>query len=301
MERLVCAILVNYNGREDTEACVESLLTAQYKNIRVVIVDNASTRNKVVYNQVIKKEQCNIIYMDENIGFAGANNIGIEYAKKYNPDFYLIINNDTVVQRNFLDPLINACDEDCHIGIATGKIYYYDEKNILWFGGSYYDEKLCECKIDGIGKKEEERHNIKKKIPFATGCLWLLPTNTIEKVGLMSEEYFLYYEDADYCERVKCVGLDIIYIPESIIYHKESRSTKKGSDSYHYYNIRNYLLFLKKYAKGYKRILAYLRKWYQTSKDAIRRRLKLRIYIMAWKDFVLNKIGNRKISLRRNR
>lgn len=286
MEKLVCAIMVNYNGAEDTNGCVESLLNCAYTNIKIIIIDNNSTTAKVEYNDIITRDKCEILYKEDNLGFAGANNVGIRYAMKYEPDYILLINNDTVVTEGFLTPLIRVCEEKQNVGIATGKIFYFDNRDVLWFGGSYYDKKLCECKIDGIGNKEEERHNQRREVPFATACLWLLPIKIIEKVGYMSEDYFLYYEDADYCERVKQSGYKIIYEPRSIIYHKESRSTKRGSNSYHYYNIRNYLFYIRRFCSPKIKKEIYINKLYRTLKDVIRGRLNLKVFIRAWSDFV---------------
>ncbi|KNY26572.1 glycosyltransferase family 2 protein [Pseudobacteroides cellulosolvens] len=293
LEKLVCAILVNYNGVEDTRECVESLLASNYENLHIIIVDNASQKGRVEYDDIIRNEKCDILYMKQNIGFAGANNVGIRHALQYKPEYVLIINNDTVVEPNFLSPLINACNESSENGIATGKIYYFDERELIWFGGSYFDSKLCECKIDGIGKKEEERHNEKKYIPFATGCLWLIPVSVIQKVGLMSEDYFLYYEDADYCERIKKNGFRICYVPESVIYHKESRSTGKGSDLYHYYNTRNYLIFISKYCTKLQVIAMYFNKMIKTLKDVLRKRIKISVAAGAWSDFLGKKFGKK--------
>lgn len=286
MNKLVCAILVNYNGLDDTNACVDSLLHCSYKNLKVIIVDNNSEKSKAEYNDIITRDKCEIIYEKENIGFAGANNDGIRYALKYNPDYLLIINNDTVVTPDFLNPLIKTCEEDEKVGIATGKIYYFDDKEILWFGGSYYDKKLCEYKIDGIGNREEERHNNKREIAFATACLWLLPVDLIQKVGFMSEDYFLYYEDADYCERVKQKGYKIVYEPTSVIYHKESRSTKRGSDLYHYYNIRNYLFYISKFREPELKKAICFKTFFNTLKEVVRNRLKFSVFVKAWSDFV---------------
>lgn len=295
MEPLVCAILVNYNGIEDTIECVRSLKECNYGNLRIVIVDNASIRGKAEYNTVITKDVCEIIYNPTNMGFAGANNIGIRRGLEIGAEYFLILNNDTVVDENFLLPLIKAFEQNEKLGIATGKIYYYDEPDYLWFGGSYYDSKLMECKIDGIGEKDALQYSSEREIPFATACLWLLSRNTLEVVGLMSEDYFLYYEDADYCERVKEKNLSIRYLPESFIYHKESRTTKKGSDSYKYYNLRNYLVFIKRYRNGRQVIKLSVQKFFKMSKDIIRHRLSFRIAVIVWKDFIKGNYGGKEI------
>lgn len=294
-EELVCAILVNYNGKVDTEECVKSILNCEYSNIKIIIVDNASSYDSLEYNEIINKEKCNIIYSKENVGFAGANNIGIKYAKlKYCPKYYLIINNDTVVSKNFLQPLISKFKENSNVGIATSKIYYYNEPELLWFGGSYFDKTLCEFKIYGIGEKDSEKYSIEKDIPFATACLWLLADNVIEEVGLINEEYFLYYEDADYCMRIREKGYSIEYVPKSIIYHKESRSTKKGSDLYYYYNTRNYLIFISKFCDLSHRIRVYSNRLIRSCKDVLRKRRSVKNEWKAWYDFVFKKRGQLK-------
>ncbi|MDD6644494.1 MAG: glycosyltransferase family 2 protein [Oscillospiraceae bacterium] len=295
MEPLVCVILVNYNGVSDTEECVKSLKECNYTNLHIVIVDNGSLTGKVEYNEIITKDKCEIIYSKDNVGFAGANNIGINRALEINADYVLILNNDTVVHKDFLFPLIDACKENPKIGIATGKIYYFDEPEYLWFGGSYYDESLSECKIDGIGKKDSEEYSAEKYIPFATGCLWLIPKNVLSTVGLMSEEYFLYYEDADYCERLKNKGYSIKYIPSSVIYHKESRSTKKGSPLYHYYITRNYLYYIRKYVKGSRKYKMYFNRGLQTLRSVVRKRMKFYVAYRAFLDFMLCHMGKENI------
>lgn len=290
MEPLVCVILVNYNRYEDTKECVRSLLMAEYNNIRICIVDNASFDGLVQYDDVITAEKCDIIFLDENVGFSSGNNIGIAYTKKYNPSYYLILNNDTVVTKDFLKPLVDICEQNEKIGIATGKILYYDEPTILWFGGSYYDKKLGEYRICGMGIPDGKKYNIPGEIYYTTGCFMLIPLCVMETVGKMSEEYFLYYEDADYCERIKQHGYSIYYLPKSVIFHKESRSTKKGSNLYLYYVNRNYLFFVKKYAKKDKIKLILIR-LYLIIRGVIRGRIEASIAYKICRDFFINKQG----------
>lgn len=296
MKPFVCAILVNYNGKADTEECVKSLLNAGYDNLKIIIVDNASATLPAEYNDVIRKEECEILFMDDNIGFAGANNRGIERAFELNADYVLIINNDTVVTEGFLEPMLDAFEKQENLGMVTGKILYYDEPEILWFGGGYYDEQLFECKIDGIGKEDDECYNCEKEIPYATACLWLIPVNTIKKVGLMSEDYFLYYEDADYCERVKNSGFRIWYAPQAVIYHKESRSTKKGSDSYQYYNNRNYLKFIKTFRTKKEQKIAYVKRFIRMAKNTLRGRMSAKVMLCVISDTIKGNYGKRDLN-----
>ena len=118
MAKLIYVILVNYNGADDTNECINSLYESGYENLRIVIVDNASTTGRVSYNHTISEEKCTILYQKENIGFAGANNVGIKYAMQYNPRYILILNNDTIVTSNWLSNLQTCLHSDERIGAA---------------------------------------------------------------------------------------------------------------------------------------------------------------------------------------
>lgn len=292
MEALVCVVLVNYNGYQDTAECIRSLLKCRYKNIKIIVVDNASAKVPDKTDMEYILGNARFIRSGKNIGFAGANNLGVRHAKEYGPKYILILNNDTVVKKDFLNILIDTCEKEKQVGIATCKICYYDEPDTLWFGGSYYDSKSCEMKIEGIGEKDGPKYSVRKNLSFSTACLWLIPLETFEKIGEMNEDYFLYYEDADYCERIINGGYRILYIPEAVIYHKESRSTKKGSFLYHYYNTRNYLYYLTRYRGRKKRYRAMFRRLYMDMKSVIRGRIPIKAEIMAWRDFVLGHKGS---------
>lgn len=289
-EPLVCVVLINYNTYNDTVECVKSILNAEYKNLRICIVDNNSEYGPIKYSDIITKDKCDIIRLATNKGFSGGNNIGISHCQRYNPDYYLILNNDTIVDKNFLKPLIECCEKKENVGIVTGKIFYYDDPSIIWFGGSYYERKLGEYKIKGIGCQDCSEYDQEGRIYYATACFWLIPAEVIKKVGKMDETYFLYYEDADYCERVKQFGYDIYYIPRSIIYHKESRTTSKGSDLYIYYTNRNYLFFIKKYARKNKNVLI-LKRMLLILKQTIRGHINYKVTYRIYRDFLIEKRG----------
>lgn len=292
MEALVCAVLVNYNGYRDTAECIRSLLSCQYSNLMVLVVDNGSETEPGSEDMEYIRSNARLINSGKNIGFAGANNLGIRYARQYKPGYILILNNDTVVKEDFLNILVAAYEKEKRAGIATCKIYYYDEPDILWFGGSYYDKSSCEMKIAGIGQKDGPDYSAAGDLRFATACLWLISLEIFEQIGEMNEDYFLYYEDADYCQRMIKEGYRILYVPEAVIYHKESSSTGKGSCLYHYYNTRNYLFYLKKYAEGQSRYKAMFRRLYIDMKSVVRGRIPLKAEITAWRDFILGHRGS---------
>ena len=291
MSTQVCIIILNYNGLNDTVECIQSIRKITYPNYRIIVIDNASIEKPSVSENLYIKQNAEVVVSKTNLGFAGANNLGIDLAMKYDPKYIMLLNNDTVVKPDFLDHLLLVYETNNNVGIVTGKILHYDDPDVLWFGGSYYDKHKYEMKIDGIGKKDSEEFSKLKEIPFATGCLWLISTATIKTVGKMCEDYFLYYEDADYCNRLVKKGLKIIYEPKATIYHKESRATKKGSKEYHYYNIRNYCIYIQRFCNANNRYKAYIKRIFIDFKEMVRGRIPVRIVFKAWKDFMQKKYG----------
>ena len=131
---LVYIILVNWNGKRDTLECLESLRSISYSNFKILVVDNASNDGSV---EAIRQQfqHVEVICNKENLRFAGGNNVGILHALKNSADYVLLLNNDTVVKKNFLSELINIAESDTTIGMTCSKIYYYFDKQLLWFAG----------------------------------------------------------------------------------------------------------------------------------------------------------------------
>ncbi|MBQ3796784.1 MAG: glycosyltransferase family 2 protein [Butyrivibrio sp.] len=285
---MVCIILINYNGKVDTEECIKSIKKNQ-TDYKIIIVDNNSSNGKVEYNDVIDKKSCEIVYLDENIGFAAGNNIGIECAQKYNPDYLLLLNNDTVVEADFLNSIVAKSKEYNDNAVITTKIVYYDDNEYLWYGGCKFDGSTGEYKILGIGEKDSDFYNVEKYVEYITGCVMLFPCKVLDIIGKMSEDYFLYYEDADYCERIRRANVKMVYVPEITVYHKESRSTKKGSDIYQYYILRNYLMFIQRYSSDKTKYI--IKKFFKSLKEVVRARMNYTVWKKAWGDFVRGNIG----------
>ncbi len=287
---MVCIILINYNGKVDTEECVKSI-KKNLADFKIIIVDNNSIMGQVEYNDVIDRKCCEIVYLDENIGFAAGNNIGLQRAKEFNPEYYFILNNDTTIPDDCIEKLIEKSQKESDRYVITTKIVYFDDPGIIWYGGCSYNKRLGEYKSLGLRQNDSEEYNIESEVDYITGCAMFIPAHILDKVGFLSEEYFLYYEDADYCERIKKSNIKMLYYPGVTILHKESRSTKRGSDMYSYYIIRNYLFFIRKYSK--KKIYYLLKKLVLSYKEVFRGRLKFDIWKMAWKDFLNKNIGKK--------
>ncbi len=281
---LVAIILVNYNGFNDTVACVESILKSAYQEYRIVIVDNgAKDKEKIIQNDFLNKHT-DIVASEKNLGFSGGNNLGIQYAKKkYDPDYYLLLNNDTVILNDTLSELVEHCNIIENTGLVTGKIFYYSQPEVIWYAGGVFNYKTGIADQPVLGVDESSENNGCIDVTFATGCVMLLPRNVIEKIGLLDEEYFLYAEDTDYCCRIMQAGYKLVYVPSAIIYHKVSASTGNQSAMQQYYMMRNNCYIIKKYCRF--PAYGYARKWYRVLRDIVRGKIDFKIQIRAWRDF----------------
>ena len=235
-EPLVHIILVNYKAVDLTIECINSLQKITYRNYKILVVDNSPNGG---LNERLKKNFSFVIKLksNKNSGFAAANNLGIKYALEHEAEYIVLLNNDTTVESNFLEPLIETFYNKS-VGLATGKIMYSGNRDKIWYGGG----KINWLRGSGImfrGGKSD-----KSEVTFASGCLFCLNRNTIEKVGLLNEKYFTYQEDTDYCVRLKRHGIVIIYEPKSKIYHQIGSTTKRSNFPALYYQFRNRLFFI---------------------------------------------------------
>lgn len=288
---LVCIILVNYNGYNDTCDCIESLTKIDYPNYKIIVVDNGST--VAVNDDDLEYIQNNSIYLPltENLGFSGGNNVGIKYSLGIQGDFCLLLNNDTEVEPDFLSKLLECYFEhECEkIGIITGKICFYKNKKEIWFAGGNLDRNTGKAKHVGYGEIDNGQYDYTNEISFATGCLWLLPKNVINDIGLMSEDYFLYCEDTDYCFRLFNKAYKIYYTGSSKIYHKVSATTGADSPLQQYYNARNTLILIRKYVKHHYLV----EKIYKLKllKNVLNHKVQSKVVKKAIRDYKSNRIG----------
>lgn len=265
---LVSIILLNYKGSQDTIACLQSLEKITYPNYRIVVVDNDSPDDSMErlsdHLQLIAPDKWNrfdstdeaihnpaeqtkftLLQTGYNGGYGHGNNVGIKYALKNSADYVLVLNNDTVVDPNFLEPLMQMCEEDSSIGIASGQIFYFDPSDTFWFNGGTFNK--CTGKVVHIdySKKNIGQKSLENST-FITGCMWLIPKKVFEDIGFINEEYFMYVEDIEFCKRVLDAGYKLQVSSQSHIYHKVGSSS--GGELTHfsiYWRTRNWLLFMR--------------------------------------------------------
>lgn len=292
----ICIILVNYNGYDDTVECIKSIENSDYDNYKIILVDNGSKDKNKILNDNYINNAADVIISEENLGFSGGNNLGIKYAQeKYDPEYYLLLNNDTVITKDTISNLKKGFDFDSKAGIITGKIYYFSEPKTIWAAGGKFNFNTGIADQPELGKIDDGvQYENTCEVSFATGCTMLISKQVINTVGYLEESYFLYAEDTDYCCRVLNAGFKIIYVGKALIYHKVSASTGKQSNMQQYYMFRNNCYIIKKYCN--KPLYGYTRRIYRTIKEMKYEHYSLRVLYKAWRDFHKGIIGKVEIS-----
>jgi GT2 family glycosyltransferase len=247
----VYIIVLNYKNYSDTIECLESLLKLRYPNKEIIVVDNSSPNDSGKYLEewVSKNEEQPIQFILNNInlGYAGGNNTGIRRAlQDSNMRFVWILNNDTIVDENALDALVQKMGENPRIGVCGSKLIYNWDKNRIQGYGGIYNKWLGTV---GTIKNENEIY----KMDYVIGASMLIRREVLTSIGLLGEDYFLFFEELDYAQRIKGKFL-MTCACDSVVFHKEGASIgaqagnpQKNSYISDYYTIRNRILITEKY------------------------------------------------------
>lgn len=252
---LVSIITVNYDHPEVTCALLATLRQLTYPNIEIIVVDNASPHDDP---SCIPAQYPEIIFIQskENLGFAGGNNLGVKRSKG---EYILFINNDTEVPPDFLEPLVNKLESDPAIGAVSPKIRYFSQPDTIQYSGQApINPYTIRSHGYGWGQKDQGQFDTDAITYFVHGAAMMVPRTVIEKVGMMTESYFLYYEELDWGARIRRAGYQLWYVHNSLVLHKESISTGKLSPLKIYYMNRSRLLYLRRNVWGFTRVVATL-------------------------------------------
>lgn len=243
----ISIIILNWNGWQDTLECLESLVKISYPNYEVMVIDNASQDNSVKKIKEWKKKRLikkfSLIENDKNYGFAEGNNIGIRKILKENQSPYiLILNNDTVVDKKFLNELVKLAESQTKIGIVGPKIYLYPpkkDKEIIQSCGADIDLLRGKLVSYGDGEVNQGQFEKTKEVGYVYGTCFLAKSEVFKKIGFFDKKYHIYAEEADFCLRAKKVSYSIYYAPKAIIWHKGEASFQKKPEIPVYLRTRN--------------------------------------------------------------
>lgn len=235
-------VILHYSGLDDTRACLRSVRSTVRPSVLVYVVINGNGDDASL---VLPQEfpWARVIVSEQNLGFAGGNNIGIHAALVAGAGYVALLNNDTVVESGFLEPLLSVFDEHPDAGMVTGPVLYAAPPNRIWSVGGTWGGWTALTRHALLGQPRTALFPEVRETEYANGCFVMLSKACIEIVGLMDERYFLYYEDTDWCARARKAGFKIYYTPGPAVLHKVSAGTKGLRPLLRYYCDRNSLYF----------------------------------------------------------
>jgi GT2 family glycosyltransferase len=278
----VAAVVLSWNGRKDTLACLRSL---EGEGVDVIVVDNASTDGTAEAVTGVE-----LIRNDENLGYAGGMNVGIRAALERGADAVLLLNNDVEVEPGAVAALAAAAGG---AGAVCPVVVFADDPDRVWYAGADFDP--------GRGYQGRHRTTVDGgETERICGAAVLIPRETIERIGAFDEALFAYVEDADWSLRARATGLPLRVVPDARVRHKVSAATGgEGSPDALYYSVRNLLTVCERHSQlgllgTWRRRLTAVAAFTAQALLGRRRRAGLRAVRDGWRDFRQGRYGPRR-------
>ena len=240
----VIIILLNWNGVKDTLECLSSLKEVSYPNFQTVVIDNGSKDDSVESIRAAYPK-LPLLKTGSNLGFAGGNNLGIEWALRHRADWILLLNNDTTVAPDFLNAFLKATKEKPHGGIFGAKILKYSDPDIIDHLGGFWEEKTGEFISPTSGQTDHPYFEM-QRADYVCGAALMMKRLVPETIGLLEPKFFLFWEETDYCFRAQKAGFEVWTAPCAKIWHKVSSSFTGGKPHMHYFWWRSRLLWIQR-------------------------------------------------------
>lgn len=256
MTSTVAIILINWNDYKHTSACLNSLAKLLYKSYKVYVVDNDSRDDSL---QKLKNEFQKVAFIenDKNLGFTGGNNAGIRQAMADGCEHILLLNNDTIVEPNFLNYLVDQLDNDPSIGAVQPKIMFNKDRTLIWSAGGSFKPLFTLAPTIGHAKRDNTKYNTVSEMDWISCCAFMVRSDVLRKIGF-EDEIFFYgcYDDVDLSFRVRKAGYKLYYCPQSVIYHdvmsavlSDDRKDGNIKPFFHYLVTRNHWFFIRKHTR----------------------------------------------------
>ena len=244
---LVSIITVNYNQIQVTTELLDSLRNISFQDFEIIIVDNGSQEDS---SQFISENypEARYIFQKENLGFSGGNNVGIRASKG---EYLFFINNDAEVTEGCIETLLQLFHSLPNLGIVSPQICYdpkmTNQQRIVQYAGATPVHPIT-ARNEILGEKEvdEGQYSVAEATAYVHGAAMMTKREVIEKVGMMPEEFFLYYEELDWSEQIRNAGYEVYVEPNALVFHKESLSVGKSSTLKTYYHTRNRIFFVRR-------------------------------------------------------
>jgi len=229
----------------DTFECLDSLVGLTYPNHKIIFLDYISDES---FLNAIGNIYCDvsIVSLDENLGYAGNNNVGINVALKRGADWVFLLNDDIIMNPKCLTKLVNAGENDLEIGVVGPLVYHFDEPHVIQSAGGLLS-KYWESIHLGKNELDQGQYNETQPVEWISGCAILVRREAIEQAGMLDQNYFMYWEETEWCIRINRAGWKIINVPQAKIWHKGVQRDYQPKPSFTYYGTRNHLLTLAKH------------------------------------------------------
>jgi GT2 family glycosyltransferase len=243
-------VLLNWNSGEMTAECIRSLLRMRSSDYEIIVVDNGSKDTSVEYLRG-QFPEITVLPQDHNLGFAAGCNVGMKLALDRGTKYVLPLNNDTVVDPEFLTELQKTAEEYPQAGMISPKIYFWDMPDRLWWAGGGFS--LWTGMARHIGRKEVDKgqFDLDVEVDWATGCAVLMRCDVLRETGLFDESFFGNAEDLDLSLRLRKIGFQVWFAPKAKLWHKEGVDYRKNAGEYlrKFTGTRNLLFVMRKHAR----------------------------------------------------
>lgn len=236
-------VVLNWKRPYHTIACLKSLEGMDYPSWEAVVVDNGSGDGSPM---LLRREFPEIVVIENgsNLGFAAGSNVGIAHVIGRGADYVLLLNDDTEVASDAVRLLVETGESAPAIGILGPKIYYFDQANVIWSAGGSVG-KYGQAQHLGAGQPDDGTLEEVRDVDYVTGCALLTKRKVIERVGLLDERFFAYFEETEWCARARKAGFRVVYVPQARVWHKINLDARASLRQYLYLMARNRLLYLK--------------------------------------------------------
>lgn len=229
---MVSVITINYNHSQMTIDCVNSILSSDFENFKIELIDNGSQVGD--FQQLLEtytnNRKVNVHRIEKNCGYVGGINYGFEKAGGQNPDYYLIMNNDTIIDKLAMKVLVETAVKYDNAAIISGKVYHFDKPGILQQTGMlFHDHRYIQGYYPGKNELDEGQYDQEAFRDSLDDIFWLIPSKIVKDVGIYCNYFYLYAEQGDYAQRTRRKGYKLVYAPEAKIWHKGSITTGEGN------------------------------------------------------------------------
>lgn len=254
-------IIVTYNAEKYIQDCIASVIKTGYAHLKIVVIDNASSDNTIKILQLFG-DSVEIITNKSNKGYAQANNQGLRYLEKQQCDYFILLNPDTVVSQDLIEELLKGFDSK-GVGAVSPIITYHQNPQIIWYAGGDFNKIFFYTRHPGMNTPLNNLNLKSFTTDFTTGCCMMISNTALKQIGYLDEELGAYFEDVDYCLRLKEQRLKCLMVPKQLVTHRVSSATgNEGSNELSayraYYFARNPFFLMKDHAKGLQRILPFV-------------------------------------------